>query len=51
MTILLFLAPASVALGLGAVAAFVWSLRSGQYEDMAGGAERILIDDDDAPPQ
>lgn len=46
MTILLFLAPLSVALGLGAVAAFIWSLRSGQYEDMRGAAERILIEDD-----
>ncbi|MFD0917010.1 cbb3-type cytochrome oxidase assembly protein CcoS [Pseudahrensia aquimaris] len=37
-----------VALGLGAVglAAFIWSLRSGQYEDMAGAAERILEKDD-----
>lgn len=51
MTILLFLASASIILGLGGVAAFVWSLRSGQYDDIAGGAARILIDDDDAPPQ
>ena len=36
-----------VAMGLGAVAlgAFLWSLRSGQYEDLDGAAERILIDD------
>ena len=47
MTILLFLAPVSVGLGLMAVGAFFWSLRPGQYEDMRGAAERILIEDDD----
>lgn len=46
MTILLFLAPVSVVLGLAAVAAFVWTLRSGQYDDIRGAAERILIDDE-----
>ena len=37
-----------VALGMGAVglAVFLWSLRSGQYEDLDGAAERILLDDD-----
>ncbi|WP_340110355.1 cbb3-type cytochrome oxidase assembly protein CcoS [Pikeienuella sp. HZG-20] len=50
MTILYVLIP--VALGMGAVAliAFIWSLQSGQYDDLAGAAERILIDsDEDAP--
>lgn len=46
MNILLLLAPISVLLGLAAVAAFVWTLRSGQYDDIRGSAERILIDDD-----
>jgi cbb3-type cytochrome oxidase maturation protein len=31
------------AVGIGA---FVWALRHGQYEDPAGDAMRILIDDD-----
>ena len=46
MANLLFLIP--VALGLGALglAAFVWSLKSGQYEDLDGAAERILDDDE-----
>jgi cbb3-type cytochrome oxidase maturation protein len=26
---------------------FVWTLRSGQYDDMDGAAQRILIDDDE----
>ncbi|MEM8750531.1 MAG: cbb3-type cytochrome oxidase assembly protein CcoS [Pseudomonadota bacterium] len=38
-----------IALGLGALGlvAFIWSLRSGQYEDLDGAAERILIDGDE----
>lgn len=47
MNIIFLLAPFSVVLGLMAVGAFVWSLRTGQYEDIQGAAERILIDDDD----
>jgi cbb3-type cytochrome oxidase maturation protein len=50
MNVLLLLAPFSVLLGLLAVAAFVWTLRSGQYDDIQGSAERILIDDDDLAP-
>lgn len=45
MTILLLLAPFSVFLGLMAVAGFVWTLRAGQYDDMRGAAERILLDE------
>jgi cbb3-type cytochrome oxidase maturation protein len=45
MNILLILAPFSVGLGLIAVGAFWWSLRDGQYEDPAGDAARILIED------
>ena len=46
MSGLLILIP--IALGLGAVGlvAFVWSLKSGQYEDLDGAAERILIEED-----
>lgn len=50
MNILLLLAPFSVMLGLFAVAAFVWTLRAGQYEDMKGAAERILLDEPDPLP-
>ena len=46
MNIIFLLAPFSVLLGLLAVGAFVWTLRSGQYEDIEGAAARILIDDD-----
>ena len=45
----LFLFP--IALGLGAIGlvAFLWSMRSGQYEDLDGAAERILLADPDTP--
>jgi cbb3-type cytochrome oxidase maturation protein len=46
MTILLYLVPAALGLGLLALGAFMWSLKSGQYEDLDGAAHRILSDDD-----
>jgi cbb3-type cytochrome oxidase maturation protein len=50
VSILLFLAPFSVGLGLLAMAAFWWTLRDGQYEDPAGDAARILVDDPEDRP-
>jgi cbb3-type cytochrome oxidase maturation protein len=50
MNILMFLAPFSLGLGLIAVAAFAWTLRADQYEDPAGDAARILVDDPDDRP-
>ena len=49
MTILLYLIPVALFLGGLGLAGFLWSLRSGQYEDLDGAAERILFDEDDAP--
>lgn len=46
MSALLWLIPIALLLGLAGLAAFFWSVRSGQYDDMQGAAERILIDDD-----
>ena len=51
MNIVLFLAPFSLGLGLIAVGAFWWTLRDGQYEDPAGDAARILVDDPQDRPQ
>lgn len=48
MDVLIYLIPAAVGLGLLGLVAFLWSLRSGQYEDLDGAAERILHDDE--PP-
>ncbi len=49
MTALLVLIPAALFLGLLGLAAFLWALRSGQFEDLDGAAERILHDDEDQP--
>ena len=46
MDILIYLIPIALILGLIALAAFIWSLKSGQYEDLDGAAQRILMDDD-----
>jgi hypothetical protein len=46
MTVLLYLVPSALGLGLMALGAFMWSLRSGQYEDLEGAAYRIQSDDD-----
>ncbi|MFC3077241.1 cbb3-type cytochrome oxidase assembly protein CcoS [Phenylobacterium terrae] len=50
MNIFFLLAPFSLALGLAGLGAFWWTLRSGQYEDPAGDAARILIEDGDDRP-
>ena len=46
MTILLYLVPIALSLGAAGLAAFMWSLRAGQYDDLDGAAVRILPDDD-----
>ena len=52
MSSLVFLVPLALVLGGTALAAFLWSLRSGQYEDLDGAAERILLDEEgDAPEE
>ncbi len=47
MNILIFLAPAAILMGAIGLAAFLWSLRSGQYDDLEGAAHRVLIDDEE----
>ena len=47
MNILAVLIPAALLLGLLGLGAFLWALKSGQFNDMDGAAERILIDDED----
>ncbi|HEY1931121.1 MAG TPA: cbb3-type cytochrome oxidase assembly protein CcoS [Acetobacteraceae bacterium] len=46
MNVILYLLAASLLLGGGGLALFLWSLRSGQYDDMDGAAQRILFDDE-----
>ena len=50
MEILTILIPVSLTLGGAGLAAFIWALRSHQFEDPKGDAERILSDEwDDRP--
>jgi len=46
MDVLIYLIPVALILGGVALAAFLWALKSGQFEDMEGAANRILFDDD-----
>ena len=46
MNILVVLIPVSLILGGLGLLAFVWSVRSDQYDDTEGAAARILLDDD-----
>jgi len=49
MTGFYYLIPVALGMGVVGLAVFLWSLRSGQYEDLDGAAERILLDDGDVP--
>lgn len=46
MTIIAYLIPAALLLGGFGLTAFIWSIRTGQFDDPDGAANRILIDDD-----
>ncbi len=49
MDALIFLIPVALGLGLLGLAAFLWSMKSGQYEDLDGAAWRAIMDDDEPP--
>ncbi len=49
MDVLLYLIPVALFMGFLGLVAFLWSLKSGQYDDPEGAAERILHDDDPPP--
>lgn len=46
MNHLLFLIPIALGLGLVGLIAFFWSVKTGQYDDLEGSANRILDDDE-----
>lgn len=46
MSALLILIPIALLLGGAGLAAFLWALRNGQFDDLDGAAMRILIDRD-----
>lgn len=49
MNVLIYLIPIALLMGFAGLVAFLWSLKSGQYEDLDGAAERILQDDEEQP--
>ena len=49
MNYLYLLVPLAILMGFVGLVAFLWSLVSGQYEDLDGAAERIFLNDDDKP--
>lgn len=49
MNMLVYLIPIAVFLGVVGLGAFMWAMRSGQFDDLDGAAARILYDDEDPP--
>ena len=47
MSGLIFLIPLALGMGLLGLAAFFWAMKRGQFEDLDGAANRILIDEED----
>lgn len=47
MNVLVVLIPVSLVLGIGGLIAFLWTVRSDQYDDAMGNAARILVDEGD----
>lgn len=46
MNVIIYLLPLALGLGLIGLFAFLWALKSGQYNDVDGAALRVLSDDD-----
>ena len=49
MEVLIYLVPLALLLGLLGLGAVLWSLNSGQYDDLDGAAWRAISDDDETP--
>ena len=47
MDSLYFLIPVAIIIVVIGVALFMWSVKSGQFEDLEGPGFRVLMDDDD----
>lgn len=47
MEVIYGLLPGMLLLGIIGVAVFFWAVRNGQYDDMDGAANRVLLDDED----
>jgi cbb3-type cytochrome oxidase maturation protein len=51
MSAILFLIPLSVLIAAGFLAAFIWAVKSGQFEDTCTPSMRLLTDDRNSPVQ
>ena len=51
MNVIVVLLPVALFLGALGLIGFLWAVRSGQFDDLEGAAQRILIDDDVEDPQ
>jgi cbb3-type cytochrome oxidase maturation protein len=49
MSILLYLIPIALSLGLLGLVAFFWAMNSQQFEDLDGAPHRMLRDDENPP--
>lgn len=47
MSVLLYLIPIALTLGVTGLGAFFWAARNGQFEDLDGAAHRVLREDED----
>ncbi len=50
MNVLVILVPVSLVLGALGLLAFLWTLRSNQYDDLEGDAHRVLFETDPDEP-
>jgi cbb3-type cytochrome oxidase maturation protein len=50
MNVLIYLIPVSLVMGAAGLAAFFWTIKSRQYEDLQGAANRVLTDTWDDHP-
>jgi cbb3-type cytochrome oxidase maturation protein len=50
MEVMVILVPLALGLGLAGLLAFLWSLKSGQYDDLEGAAWRAIADDEQEKP-
>ncbi len=49
MEVIYALIPGMIFLGLIMVGVLIWAVKSGQYDDLKGDAQRLLMDDDVTP--
>ena len=47
MEVIYSLIPGMLVMGLGMVGVLIWAIKRGQYDDLEGDGNRLLMDDDD----